>query len=113
MRYLLLNAAVVFVQLSAVLGHPDAGDPLVQLSLRVDAEVPDVFWCLDLDLWMLDGEAELGGGLVLLLPAGSVINLEVKSHSVISCYKVFIRCLIQFCWTCSCHWPNDKTITRY
>ena len=88
MRYLLLNAAVVLVQLAAVLGHPNAGDPLVQLTLRVDAEVPDVLWCLDLDLRMLDGEAELGGRLVLLLPAGAVVNLEVRTKWFISGIQV-------------------------
>jgi hypothetical protein len=48
----------------------------VQFALRVDAQVPDVLWRLHLDLRVLDGEAVLGRRLVLLLPAGAVVNLK-------------------------------------
>ena len=88
MRYFLFDTAIIFVKLPPVLGDSNAGHPLVQLALRVHAEVPDVLWCLDLDLRMLDGEAELGGRLVLLLPAGAVVNLEVRTKWFISGIQV-------------------------
>ena len=80
MCYLLLDCAVVVVQLASVLCYPDAGDPLMQLAFSVDAEVADVFWRLGLDLRMLDGKAEIRRRLKLFLPSSTVVDLvDIKS----------------------------------
>lgn len=45
----LSHSPVVLVERPTVLGEPDAGDPLVELQLRVRAHVPDVLRVLRLE----------------------------------------------------------------
>lgn len=82
MRYFLFDTAIIFVKLPPVLGDSNAGHPLVQLALRVHAEVPDVLGCLDLDLRVLNGEAKFSRRLVFLLPACAVVDLKKKLFQI-------------------------------
>ena len=72
----LFDTAIILEQLFTALGHPDARDPLVQLALRVNAQVPDVLGCLHLDLRVFDGETKFGWRFVFFLPSGAVVNLK-------------------------------------
>ena len=74
-RDLVDERAVVGVEGAPVLGHPDAGDPLVELALRVHAQVADVLGVLGLNLGVLDPEAVVGGRFEFALPAHAVVHL--------------------------------------
>ena len=72
---LLHNLAIVFKQVPPIFGNPDAGDPLMQLALRVHAQILDILGILGLDLGMLDAKAEVGRRLVLAPPAHPIVHL--------------------------------------
>ena len=74
-RDLVGKRAIVGVQRASVLCHPDSGHPLVELTLRVDAEIADVLGVLGLDLRVLDPEAEVCRGLEFSLPANAIVDL--------------------------------------
>ncbi len=79
MSYLLLNAPVVLVQLSAILCYPDSGDPLMKLSFCVNTQVADIFGGLHLNLGVFYSKAELSRCLVLLFPSFAKIDLGKNS----------------------------------
>jgi len=92
----LFNTAIIFEQLFPALGNPDSRDPLVQLPLRVYAQVPDVLGCLHLDLRVFDGEAKFGWRFVFFLPSGTVVNLQNKVRLLLF-YVTFIVTLSEAC----------------
>ena len=86
-RDLFDKTAEIMVQMLAVLCDSNAGDPLVQLALRVNTHVPDVFGIFGLDLGMLDAETKVGRGLEFALPADAVVHLVhvkgAQAHQVL------------------------------
>ena len=76
MRYLVHERAIIGIERASILGHADAGDPLVELALGVHAQVADVLGVLGLDLRVFDPEAVVGGRLEFPLPAHAVVDLR-------------------------------------
>lgn len=70
-------AAALRTSRRAYLRYPDANHPSVQRVRVIGAQELDVLRRLGLlQFRVLDGEAKLGRGLVLLLPADAIVNLE-------------------------------------